>query len=100
MLTRENLKLKDAELPRAEAQEALECTGKLNAKAVSAIHAESSDFVVNIVARTRANRSLGEKGAAGRNPFRATVGSAIRKLAVNSHRVPDEDRSTIVVSLV
>ena len=28
--------------------------------------------------------------------FRATVGSAIRKLATNSHRVLDEDRSTLL----
>ena len=41
----------------------MESTGKLNAKAASASHAESSDLVPNIDAHTRANRSLGEQSA-------------------------------------
>ena len=40
-------KLKDAELSRAEAKEALESAEKLNAKAASALHAVSSELAVN-----------------------------------------------------
>ena len=98
VLTREHLQLRIAELSRAEAQEALESTGKLNAKAASAIHAESSDFVLNIDAHMRANRSLGEKSVAG-SSFTATDSSAIRKPALNSHRVSDEDRPKLLFLL-
>ena len=55
------MELRIAERSRAEAQEALESTGKRNTKAASPIHAESSDLVPNIDAHTWANRSLGEQ---------------------------------------
>ena len=40
-------KLKDAELSRAEAKDALESADKLNAKAASAFYAEGSDLIAN-----------------------------------------------------
>jgi len=80
---------------RAEAKEALASAEALDAKAAAGFDAESSDLAANIDALTRAIAAL-EKGAAGSSFLQSGVGSAIRKLAMSSNRVSDDDRSTLL----
>ena len=80
---------------RAEAKEALASAQALDAKAAAGFDAQSSDLSANIDALTRAIAAL-EKGAAGSSFLQSGVGSAIRKVAMSSNRVSDDDRSTLL----
>ena len=88
--------LKGAELSCAEAKESLASAGELDAKAASALDAESSYLAANIDALTRAIAAL-EKGAAGSSLLQSGVVSSIRKLTMKANRVSDEDRSTFLL---
>ena len=80
---------------RAEAKEALASAQALDAKAAAGFDAQRSDLSANIDALTRAIAEL-EKGVAGSSFLQSGVGSAIRKVAMSSNRVSDDDRSTLL----
>ena len=82
-------------LVRAEAKEALASAGDLDAKTASAFDAGSSDLAVNIDGLSRYIAAL-KKSTAGGSLLQSGVVSYIRRLAMNAHRVSDEDRSTVL----
>jgi len=80
---------------RADAEAAVKTAGALNKKAVEAFQGESTDLSANIDALTRAIAAL-EKGMTGASFLQGGIGAAVRRAVMNSEKVSDVDRSSVL----
>ena len=92
VLTKE---LTQSQQSRTEAQAAAATAVALDTKARAAFENQSSDLLANIDALSKAIAAL-EKGMTGGSFLQGGVGTALRRAVMNSEKVSDSDRTSVL----